>query len=163
VPGLGVDLGIKDFAVTSVGERFANRGRPRTADADYGVGHMEASERPGSETGRNSPYRPGNWIMEMTLHDDRLGRMDVHRNGDTGPNKKGRQVDVPLHVSTLTSGQRRFAVLGSECHDFIVSDGGKRVVFGLEPYELGLQVTDTLLQAPHLRNHAGVRTADVAE
>jgi hypothetical protein len=84
-------------------------------------------------------------------------------NGESGGNKKGRQVDVPFKRAALTSGQRRFAILDGKRHDFIVSNSGKRVVFGLEPYEFGLQVTDTLLQAPHLRNHAGVRTADVAE
>jgi hypothetical protein len=102
-------------------------------------------------------------MFPLTLHDDQLGRLCMHRNGGSGTNKKGRQVDVPFKRATLTSGQRRFAILGSKRHDFIVSNSGKRVVFGLEPYELGLQVTDTLLQAPHLRNHAGVRTADVAE
>jgi hypothetical protein len=103
-------------------------------------------------------------MLPVTLHDDWGGRIRMHCGTvTTGANKKGRQVDVPFKDATLTSGQRRFAILGSKRHDFIVSNSGKRVVFGLEPYELGLQVTDTLLQAPHLRNHAGVRTADVAE
>jgi hypothetical protein len=39
----------------------------------------------------------------------------------------------------------------------------KRVVLFLEPQKLGFQVANTLLEAAHLRDHAGIGAADVAE
>ena len=72
-------------------------------------------------------------------------------------------IDVPFKErpdGQVSAGSRSLALSAMTSS---VSDRCERVVLGLEPYELGLQVTDTLLKAPHLRNHAGVRTADVAE
>jgi hypothetical protein len=39
----------------------------------------------------------------------------------------------------------------------------ERVVLFLKPDKLGFQVTYTLLEAAHLRDHAGIGSADVAE
>jgi hypothetical protein len=39
----------------------------------------------------------------------------------------------------------------------------ERVVLFLKPYKLGFQVAYSLLEAAHLGNDAGIRTADVAE
>ncbi len=39
----------------------------------------------------------------------------------------------------------------------------ERVILFLKPYQLGFQVTYSLLEAAHLGNHAGIGTADVAE
>jgi hypothetical protein len=43
------------------------------------------------------------------------------------------------------------------------SPGSKRVVLFLKPSELGLKVSNTLLEAAHLGYHARIGTADVAE
>jgi hypothetical protein len=40
---------------------------------------------------------------------------------------------------------------------------GKYIVLFLEPHKLGFQVANTLLETAHLRDHAGIGTADVAE
>jgi hypothetical protein len=40
---------------------------------------------------------------------------------------------------------------------------GKRVLFVLEPKQFGFQITNTLLEATHLVDHAEIRPADVAE
>jgi hypothetical protein len=40
--------------------------------------------------------------------------------------------------------------------------GSEYVVLFLEPGKLGFQITYTLLKATHLRDHAGIRPADVA-
>jgi hypothetical protein len=39
----------------------------------------------------------------------------------------------------------------------------KRVILFLKPDKLGFQVAYSLLEAAHLRNDAGIGTADVAE
>jgi hypothetical protein len=39
----------------------------------------------------------------------------------------------------------------------------ERVVFLLEPHQLGFQVTYTLLETAHLGDHSRIGTADVAE
>ena len=39
----------------------------------------------------------------------------------------------------------------------------ERVILFLKPDKLGFQVAYSLLEAAHLRNDAGIRTADVAE
>jgi hypothetical protein len=41
--------------------------------------------------------------------------------------------------------------------------GSKCVVLFLEPYKLGFQIANALLEAAHFRHHAGIGTADVAE
>ncbi len=41
--------------------------------------------------------------------------------------------------------------------------GRERVILVLEPDQLGFQVAYSLLKAAHLRDHAGIRPADVAE
>jgi hypothetical protein len=43
------------------------------------------------------------------------------------------------------------------------SPGSKRVVLFLKPSELGLKVSNTLLEAAHLGYHARIGSADVAE
>jgi len=60
-----------------------------------------------------------------------------------------------------SSGERRLAVLRQ--HVRVVRLNRKRFVLFLEPDKLGFQVSYSLLQAAHLGNHAGIRTADVAE
>jgi hypothetical protein len=44
-----------------------------------------------------------------------------------------------------------------------VRRGSKRIVLGLDPYKLGLQVLNTLLQPSHLGEESRVGTADVTE
>lgn len=46
---------------------------------------------------------------------------------------------------------------------FVTGAGREFVVLGLEPGELCLEITDTLLETAHFRDHTRVRTADVAE
>jgi hypothetical protein len=48
-------------------------------------------------------------------------------------------------------------------HVLVVTASGKRVVLGLKPGKLGFQVTNALLKAAHLGDHAGIGTTDVAE
>ena len=60
------------------------------------------------------------------------------------------------------SGERRLTV--QDEHVILVTvTSGKRVVLFLEPHKLGFQVANTLLETAHLGDHAGIRTADVAE
>jgi hypothetical protein len=60
------------------------------------------------------------------------------------------------------SGERGLAVQNQ--HVILVTDtSSKHVVLFLEPGKLGFQVTNALLQAAHLGDHAGIRTTDVAE
>ena len=40
---------------------------------------------------------------------------------------------------------------------------GERVVLFLKPVKLGFEVANALLETAHLRDHAGIGTADVAE
>jgi hypothetical protein len=60
-----------------------------------------------------------------------------------------------------SSGERRLALQNQ--HVILVTASGKRVVLFLEPHKLGFQVANTLLKTAHLRDHAGIWTADVAE
>ena len=46
---------------------------------------------------------------------------------------------------------------------FLTGLRSKRVVLLLEPDELGFEITYSLLEAAHLRDHAGIWSADVAE
>jgi hypothetical protein len=39
----------------------------------------------------------------------------------------------------------------------------ERVVLFLKPHKLGFEVANALLETAHLRDHAGIGTADVAE
>jgi hypothetical protein len=66
-------------------------------------------------------------------------------------------------ASRVELGERWFAVqdqhvlLGASCLR------GERVVLVLKPHKLGFKVANTLLETAHLRDHAGIGTADVAE
>jgi hypothetical protein len=57
--------------------------------------------------------------------------------------------------------ERRLAI--PHQHVLVSCLHGERVVFLLEPRKLGFQVTNTLLEAAHLGDHARVGTANVAE
>jgi hypothetical protein len=46
---------------------------------------------------------------------------------------------------------------------FLAGLRSERVVLLLEPDELSFEITYTLLEAAHLRDHAGIGSADVAE
>ena len=46
---------------------------------------------------------------------------------------------------------------------FLAGLRGERVVLLLQPDKFGLKITYTLLEAAHLRDHAGIGSADVAE
>jgi hypothetical protein len=59
------------------------------------------------------------------------------------------------------SGERRFAVRYQQVR--VGRLYVQRVVLFLEPDKLGFQVPYSLLEAAHLRNHAGIGTADVAK
>ncbi len=48
-------------------------------------------------------------------------------------------------------------------HVLVACLNRERVILFLKPYKLGFQVAYSLLEAAHLRNDAGIRTADVAE
>jgi hypothetical protein len=46
---------------------------------------------------------------------------------------------------------------------FLAGLRSERVVLLLEPNELGFEITYSLLEATHLRDHTGIGSADVAE
>jgi hypothetical protein len=48
-------------------------------------------------------------------------------------------------------------------HVLVAGLNRERVILFLKPYKLGFQVAYSLLEAAHLGNDAGIRTADVAE
>ena len=48
-------------------------------------------------------------------------------------------------------------------HVLVCSLNRKRVILFLKPHKLGFQVAYSLLEAAHLRNDAGIGTADVAK
>lgn len=60
------------------------------------------------------------------------------------------------------SGEGRLAILQTG-ERLVARLSRKGVVLRLEPYELCLQVPDSLLETAHFRDHPRVRTADVAE
>jgi hypothetical protein len=60
------------------------------------------------------------------------------------------------------SGKRRFALPFSN-KQFLAYLSGQRIILVLEPHQRGFQVTHSLLQAAHLRDHTGIKPADVAE
>ena len=63
-------------------------------------------------------------------------------------------------VGGHSSGERWFAMLNHQ----VMSDlHGERVLFLLKPDKLGFKVTNALLEATHLIDHAGIGPADVAE
>ena len=84
----------------------------------------------------------------------------------TDPLVAGR-VALPWASGTLagylrSSGERGLVVENQ--HVLVVrQSSSKRVVLFLEPHKLGFQVANTLLEAAHFRDHAGIGTADVAE
>ena len=95
-----------------------------------------------------------------------------------GTTKRDAMTDVPGSCSAVVpcrayarlssgpdlvrSGERWLAV--QDQHVLVVlRPSGKRVVFLLEPRKLGFQVTNTLLETAHLRDHSRIGTADVAE
>jgi hypothetical protein len=60
------------------------------------------------------------------------------------------------------SGVRGLAIKNE--HVLVMTEtSSKCVVLFLEPGKLGFQVANTLLETAHFREHARVRTADVAE
>jgi hypothetical protein len=59
------------------------------------------------------------------------------------------------------SGERRLALPISD-EQFFAYLSGQRIVLVLEPHQRGFQVTHSLLQAAHLRDHTGIKPADVA-
>jgi hypothetical protein len=60
-----------------------------------------------------------------------------------------------------SSGKRGLAVRHQ--HAVMRRLRGQRVILLLEPHKLGFQVSNALLEAAHLRYHAGIGTANVAE
>jgi hypothetical protein len=70
-------------------------------------------------------------------------------------------VFIHLCTSVPTSGQCRFAVLQGQ--DFVLIHRCEHVILRLKPYEFGLEIPNAPLETPHLRDHPGVGTADVAE
>ena len=61
-----------------------------------------------------------------------------------------------------TLGERRFPIIESQ--DFhVLLNGCQRIVLRLKPQKLGFQIPYAPLKTPHLRDHTGVGTADVAE
>jgi len=60
-----------------------------------------------------------------------------------------------------SSDERRFAIRHQ--HVLVACLNRERVVLFLKPHKLGFQVAYSLLEAAHLGNNAGIRTADVAE
>jgi hypothetical protein len=63
-------------------------------------------------------------------------------------------------ASRRSSGERGLA----DRDQHVVADfSGEHVIDLLKPSELGLQVMHALLKSAHLRNHARIRPADVAE
>ncbi len=71
------------------------------------------------------------------------------------------ETSLDLALRSL-SGECRLALLHAT-YRLIAGLRRKSVILGLESDEFCLQVTDPLLQSPHLRDHSRVRTADVAE
>lgn len=60
-----------------------------------------------------------------------------------------------------TLGQCRLSGLCTNGQHVVVSGGRKRVILRLKPYELGLEIANTLLEPSHLRDDARVGTTDV--
>jgi len=60
-----------------------------------------------------------------------------------------------------SSDERGFAIRYQ--HVLVACLNRERVILFLQPYKLGFQVAYSLLEAAHLGNDAGIRTADVAE
>jgi hypothetical protein len=69
-------------------------------------------------------------------------------------------------VAVAASCQRSSDVRGLAIrhqHVLVASLNHERFVLLLKPHKLGFQVAYSLLEAAHLGNDAGIRTADVAE
>jgi hypothetical protein len=64
--------------------------------------------------------------------------------------------------SLRSSGERRLAIQ-NEHVILVTAASSERVVLFLEPHKLSFQVANTLLETAHLRDHARICTADVAE
>ncbi len=60
-----------------------------------------------------------------------------------------------------SSDERGFAIRNQLV--LVASFNRERVILFLKPHKLGFQVAYSLLEAAHLGNDAGIRTADVAE
>jgi hypothetical protein len=67
-----------------------------------------------------------------------------------------------LAASYQRSSDERWLAIRNQ-HVLVASLNRERVLFFLKPYKLGFQVAYSLLEAAHLGNDAGIRTADVAE
>src|SRR5215471_8023021 len=75
----------------------------------------------------------------------------------TGPSR------APPTAGFLRSSGERGLTFQHE-HFLVMADtSNERVVLFLKPSKLGLQVANALLETAHFRDHARVRTADVAE
>jgi hypothetical protein len=62
-------------------------------------------------------------------------------------------------ASARLSGKRGLADADQQVVSYL---GGEHVVLLVQPGKLGLEVTYSLLKAAHLRDHARIRSADVA-
>ena len=60
------------------------------------------------------------------------------------------------------SGERRLALPISD-EQFVAYLGGQCVILVLEPHQRGFQVSHSLLETAHLRDHPGIGTANVAK
>jgi hypothetical protein len=60
-----------------------------------------------------------------------------------------------------TSSQRRFTILQDQ--HIVLIHRCQYVVLRLKPYKLGFEIPNTPLETPHLCDHPGVGTADVAK
>jgi hypothetical protein len=67
-----------------------------------------------------------------------------------------------LAASYQRSSDERWLAIRNQ-HVLVASLNRERVLLFLKPYKLGFQVAYSLLEAAHLGNDAGIRTADVAE
>ena len=84
-------------------------------------------------------------------------------------NEEGRPSKAPLIRFSVvlaafprrSSDERRLAI--RDQHVLVACLNCERVVLFLKPHKLGFQIAYSLLEAAHLGNDAGIRTADVAE
>jgi hypothetical protein len=67
-----------------------------------------------------------------------------------------------LAAHSQRSSDERWLAIRNQ-HVLVACFNRERVILFLKPYELGFQVAYSLLEAAHLGNDAGIRTADVAE
>jgi hypothetical protein len=67
-----------------------------------------------------------------------------------------------LAASYQRSSDERWLAIRNQ-HVLMADLNRERVILFLKPHKLGFQVAYSLLEAAHLGNDAGIRTADVAE